>query len=135
MKHNTNRSSSSELQPLPKSDAKDDLKSLPMSELQAKLGASPEGLSQAEAQKRLAQYGPNEIEEKKTNAFLKFLTYFWGPIPWMIEAKVMRLFIFNHSTRCISAPRPPSKTKTERRSKSQKVRRRLFWHYRPMPDK
>jgi len=21
-------------------------------------------------------------------AFLKFLTYFWGPIPWMIEAAV-----------------------------------------------
>jgi hypothetical protein len=34
-----------------------------------------------EARKWLAQYGPNEIEEKKTNAFLKFLGYFWGPIP------------------------------------------------------
>jgi H+-transporting ATPase len=29
--------------------------------------------SQAEAQKRLAQYGPNEIAEKKTNEILKFL--------------------------------------------------------------
>ena len=72
-----------------KPDAKDDLKSLPMPELQAKLGASLAGLSQAEAQKRLTQYGPNEIEEKKTNPFLKFLTYFWGPIPWMIEAAVI----------------------------------------------
>src|ERR1019366_8060098 len=43
-------------------------------------------LKHAEAQKRLAQYGPNEITEKKTNSFLKFLDYFWGPIPWMIEA-------------------------------------------------
>jgi H+-transporting ATPase len=43
-----------------------DLKSLPMSELQTKLGSSPGGLSQAEAQKRLTQYGPNEIAEKKT---------------------------------------------------------------------
>jgi hypothetical protein len=34
-----------------------------MPELQAKLGSSPDGLSQAEAQKRLTQYGPNEIEE------------------------------------------------------------------------
>ena len=41
-----------------KPDAKDDLKSLPMPELQAKLGSSPDGLSQAEAQKRLTQYGP-----------------------------------------------------------------------------
>ena len=70
-------------------EAKDDLKTLPMLELQAKLGSSPDGLSQAEAQKRLTQYGPNEIEEKKTNAFLKFLSYFWGPIPWMIEVAVI----------------------------------------------
>ena len=32
-----------------KTEAKDDLKSLPMPELQAKLGSSPDGLSQAEA--------------------------------------------------------------------------------------
>ncbi|MGD0597046.1 MAG: cation-transporting P-type ATPase [Sedimentisphaerales bacterium] len=36
------------------------------------MASSPEGLSQAEARKRLTQYGPNEIEEKKTNLFLKF---------------------------------------------------------------
>ena len=60
-----------------------------MPELEKKLGSSPDGLSQAEAQKRLTQYGPNEIEEKKTNPFLKFLTYFWGPIPWMIEVAVI----------------------------------------------
>jgi len=79
-----------------KPDAEDDLKSLPMPELQAKLGSSPEGLSQGEAQKRLSQYGPNEIEEKKTNPFLKFLTYFWGPIPWMIEAAVILSAVAGH---------------------------------------
>ena len=47
-----------------KLDAKDDLKSLPLPEVEKKLGSSPDGLSQAEAQKRLTQYGPNEIEEK-----------------------------------------------------------------------
>jgi magnesium-transporting ATPase (P-type) len=75
--------------PGPKHGAKDALQSLPMQELQAKLGSSSDGLSQAEATKRLAQYGPNEIEEKKTNEFLKFLGYFWGPIPWMIEVAVI----------------------------------------------
>jgi len=79
-----------------KPDAEDDLKSLPMPELQTKLGSSQEGLSQAEAQKRLNQYGPNEIEEKKTNPFLKFLTYFWGPIPWMIEAAVILSAVAGH---------------------------------------
>ena len=57
--------------------------------MQSKLGSSPDGLSQAEATKRLAQYGPNEIEEKKTNEFLKFLGYLWGPIPWMIEVAMI----------------------------------------------
>ncbi len=85
-----------EPKPGSKSDAKDDLKSLPMTELQAKLRSSPDGLTQAEAQKRLTQYGPNEIEEKKTNPFLKFLTYFWGPIPWMIEVAVILSAVVGH---------------------------------------
>ena len=79
-----------------KKSGEEDLKSLPMSELQAKLGSSPDGLSQAEAKKRLTQYGPNEIEEKKTNPFLKFLTYFWGPIPWMIEGAVILSGVVRH---------------------------------------
>ena len=77
-------------------EAKDDLKSLPLPELEKQLGSSPEGLSQAEAAKRLTQYGPNEIEEKKTNVFLKFLSYFWGPIPWMIEAAVVLSAVARH---------------------------------------
>ncbi len=79
-----------------RTNVKDDLKTLPMSELQARLASSPEGLTQAEAQQRLTQYGPNEIEEKKTNPFLKFLTYFWGPIPWMIEAAVILSAVARH---------------------------------------
>jgi H+-transporting ATPase len=67
-----------------------------MPELLAKLGSSADGLSQAEAQKRLTQYGPNEIAEKTVNPFLKFLTYFWGPIPWMIEAAVVLSGIVQH---------------------------------------
>lgn len=53
------------------------------------LKSSTAGLSQAEAIHRLAEYGSNEITERKTNQLLKFLTYFWGPIPWMIEAAVI----------------------------------------------
>ncbi len=70
-------------------DAKDDLKDLPLPEVEKRLGSSPDGLQQAESLERLAQYGPNEIEEETVNPFLKFLTYFWGPIPWMIEAAVI----------------------------------------------
>jgi H+-transporting ATPase len=77
-------------------NTKDDLKSLPLPEVEKKLGSSPDGLSQAEAQRRLTQYGPNEIEEKKANPFLKFLTYFWGPIPWMIEVAVILSAVARH---------------------------------------
>lgn len=70
-------------------DPKQDLKSLPMAEVQKQLDTSPEGLSEAEAAKRLVTYGPNEIAEHKTNPLLKFLSYFWGPIPWMIEVAVI----------------------------------------------
>ena len=62
----------------------------------AKLGSSPDGLSQTEARLRLEQYGYNEIAEKSANPFLKFLSYFWGPIPWMIEAAVILSALVRH---------------------------------------
>jgi H+-transporting ATPase len=82
--------------PESKPAAKDDLKTMPMAEVEKKLGSSPDGLTQAEAQKRLTQYGPNEIKEEKTNPILKFLTYFWGPIPWMIEVAVILSAVVGH---------------------------------------
>ena len=77
-------------------DAKDDLKTLPLLEVQKRLESSPDGLRQAEAKKRLTENGPNEIEEKKTNPLLKFLSYFWGPIPWMIEVAVILSGVVRH---------------------------------------
>ncbi len=74
----------------------DYLKSLSMPDLFAKLGATKDGLTAAEAAKRLTQYGPNEIAEKVENPFLKFLGYFWGPIPWMIEAAVILSAVVRH---------------------------------------
>jgi len=79
-----------------KPDTKNNLQTLAMPEVEKQLGYSSNGLSQAEAAKRLAQYGPNEIEEKKTNELLKFLDYFWGPIPWMIEAAVVLSAVARH---------------------------------------
>ncbi len=73
-----------------------DLKSLPMDNVEKQLGSSPDGLTQAEAVKRLAQYGPNEIAEHKSNPLLKFFSYFWGPIPWMIEIAVILSGVVGH---------------------------------------
>ena len=60
-----------------KHEAQGGLRSLPLPEVLKLLESSPDGLTEAEAQRRLIQYGPNEIEEKKASPFLKFLTYFW----------------------------------------------------------
>jgi H+-transporting ATPase len=60
------------------------------------LDASLDGLSQAEAERRLEQYGRNSLEEKRENAIVKFLSYFWGPIPWMIEVAAVLSAIVQH---------------------------------------
>jgi H+-transporting ATPase len=96
MESTTDNPKTADLKPGAKPEFKDDLKSLPMAEVEKKLSSSPDGLTQAEAEKRLTQYGPNEIEEKKTNLLLKFLSYFWGPIPWMIEAAVILSGVVRH---------------------------------------
>lgn len=67
----------------------EEAKKTPTTDLFEKLASSEKGLSSSEAQKRLQQFGPNEIPEKKVNPLIKFLSYFWGPIPWMIEAAVV----------------------------------------------
>ncbi len=82
--------------PSAKPVAKDDLRAIPLPEVEKRLRSSPDGLSQAEAETRLARYGPNEIEEKKASPFLTFLTYFWGPIPWMIEVAVVLSGVVRH---------------------------------------
>jgi H+-transporting ATPase len=73
-----------------------DLKTLPMAEVEKRLQCGTDGLTQAEAAKRLLKYGPNEIKEETENPWLKFLGYFWGPIPWMIEIAVVLSAVVQH---------------------------------------
>jgi H+-transporting ATPase len=73
-----------------------DLKTLPLAEVEKRLESSPDGLTQAEASKRLTKDGPNELPEQKVNPLLKFLSYFWGPIPWMIEIAVILSGVVKH---------------------------------------
>ncbi|MEK8123226.1 cation-transporting P-type ATPase [Methylocystis sp. IM4] len=64
-----------------------DLSKSPIPEVLAALSTDPhKGLDAKAAGDRLAKYGPNALEEKRTSAWLLFLRFFWGPIPWMIEA-------------------------------------------------
>jgi H+-transporting ATPase len=59
-------------------------------------GVSSRGLTQAEAERLLEQVGYNELAEEKTNPVLKFLSYLWGPIPWMIEAAALLSGLARH---------------------------------------
>ncbi len=67
-----------------------------LDELLRTLGTSPQGLSSAEAKARLQQFGPNAPVEKKVSPLVKFLGYFWGPIPWMIEVAAVLSIIVRH---------------------------------------
>ncbi len=55
----------------------------------AALDASRSGLTSSEAARRLGTYGPNALEEKKKSQLEVLLGFFWGPIPWMIEAAAL----------------------------------------------
>ncbi len=73
-----------------------DYKRMSVDDVLKELKTSNKGLSSEEARKRLEVYGPNEIPEKKVNPIIKFLSYFWGPIPWMIEIAAVLSAIVRH---------------------------------------
>jgi|GEM_PF-1357866 len=73
-----------------------DLSRIPLKELEERLASSKDGLTTEEAQKRLEQYGYNEIPEKRENVLLKFISYFWGPIPVMIMIAAALSGILRH---------------------------------------
>ena len=64
-----------------KPNTQDDLTRCPMPQVEKKLESSPEGLTQAEAKKRLTQYGPNEIEEKENQSAPEIPLLFLGSDP------------------------------------------------------
>lgn len=73
-----------------------DLAKAPIQSVESQLGVSAGGLSDSEAKARLEKYGYNELPEEKTNPLLKFLSYFWGPIPWMIEVAALLSALVRH---------------------------------------
>lgn len=54
------------------------------------------GLSTGEVESRRASFGYNELPEEKQNPILKFLSFFWGPIPWMIEIAAVLSAVDKH---------------------------------------
>jgi H+-transporting ATPase len=62
------------------------------------LDSRTQGLSGDEASKRLARFGPNRLPEARRSLLAQLLHYFWGPIPWMIEAAALLSALVRHWT-------------------------------------
>lgn len=58
-----------------------------------RLQTDPHGLTSAEAQKRLAEYGPNKLPESSRIALFVFLGYMWNPLSWAMEAAAILAII------------------------------------------
>jgi H+-transporting ATPase len=71
-------------------EAAEDFAELSVEQAVARLESNAEqGLTADQAQRRLGEYGPNALEEKHVTLLERVLPFFWGPIPWMIEAAAL----------------------------------------------
>jgi len=68
--------------------------SLPLEEVRVRLSASPDGLSESEAQARLGIYGKNVLHEEKTSRFAIFLRQFNNILVYiLIIAAIISLLV------------------------------------------
>ncbi|KAI3409603.1 Plasma membrane ATPase [Psidium guajava] len=73
-----------------------DLEHLPLEQVFEQLRTSHQGLSSEDAEARLKIFGPNKLEEKTENKLLKFLSFMWNPLSWVMEAAaVMAIVLAN----------------------------------------
>ena len=73
-----------------------DSEDISINELYERLSSSESGLSESNVKLRQEQFGRNEIIEEKENSLIKFLRYFWGPIPFMIELAIVLSIVVSH---------------------------------------
>ncbi|KAI9093880.1 hypothetical protein K1719_026878 [Acacia pycnantha] len=70
-----------------------DLVRMPLEEVFELLRTSRRGLSTEDAEARLLIFGPNKLEEKKENKILKFLSFMWNPLSWVMEAAAIMAIV------------------------------------------
>ena len=69
---------------------------IPIDEVFGHLKCSREGLTSAEAAKRLEAFGANKLEEKNESKLFKFLGFMWNPLSWVMEcAAIMAIILAN----------------------------------------
>lgn len=74
----------------------EDAKKISIDDLFRKLESQRDGISDSDAEERVQRIGYNEISEKKVSLLATFLSYFWGPIPWMIEVAAILSAAIHH---------------------------------------
>ncbi|MHB8280957.1 MAG: plasma-membrane proton-efflux P-type ATPase [Candidatus Humimicrobiaceae bacterium] len=54
------------------------------------------GLSDEEAKKRIELFGYNEVKKQSKNPIIEFLSYYWGPMPWLLEFTMILSGVLGH---------------------------------------
>ncbi|KAG2722466.1 hypothetical protein I3760_02G129500 [Carya illinoinensis] len=70
-----------------------DLERIPLEEVFEQLRTSRRGLSSEDAEARLKIFGLNMLEEKPENKILKFLSFMWNPLSWVMEAAAIMAIV------------------------------------------
>ncbi len=60
------------------------------------LEASNKGLTDADVLRRLEEFGPNQVTEKKPSVAAAFLSRYWGPMPWLLELAIVLSVALKH---------------------------------------
>jgi H+-transporting ATPase len=66
-----------------------DHRDIPLADTFRSLETTDNGISEAEARRRLQLFGANEVAERKRNAVAEFLKRYWGPMPWLLELAIV----------------------------------------------
>ncbi|KAG1652728.1 hypothetical protein FOA52_007442 [Chlamydomonas sp. UWO 241] len=72
-----------------------DFAKIPVAEALSILNATHHGLTNAEVEKRMVEFGPNKLPEYARNPLWVFLGYMWNPLSWAMEAAAIIAIALN----------------------------------------
>ena len=80
-----------------KKEGEKTIKGMTIEEALSKFGVEEDqGLSDAQIEQRLQEYGPNALPDVKENQCLKFLSFMWNPLSWVMEAAALVAIILSN---------------------------------------
>ncbi|KAH7522818.1 hypothetical protein JRO89_XSUnG0101700 [Xanthoceras sorbifolium] len=73
-----------------------DLENIPIEEVFGNLKCTRNGLTSSDVKDRLDLFGYNKLEEKNESKILKFLSFMWNPLSWVMEAAAIMAIALAH---------------------------------------